>query len=270
MRCLCFTVDLDRDVNYNIPGNVPAGSLDRGYGPAPRFGSTQKGLDILIELLDDLGMKATFFAEGRTLESIDHSGLSGHEVGIHGYDHEDLVACASEYGTDWVRDILQKASEVVTDAVGNKPRCFRAPYMKTDDRIMGLLPDIGIEYDSSLYSDLRRDMPPFRLGNGLYEVPVPEGTDLNGKKISAYTWPMHEGKRGPDDYIRMASSVESGILNIATHTWHIVESRSEGMMDPSRLKKNIGDLRRILERAEDIGFEVLTIPDAVHRFGQVV
>ncbi|MDR2846633.1 MAG: polysaccharide deacetylase family protein [Candidatus Methanoplasma sp.] len=266
MRCLCFTVDLDRDVNFNIPGSVPAGSLDRGSGTGPRFTSTQEGLNILSDLLDDVGMKATFFAEGRTLGSIDSSGLAGHEVGIHGYDHEDLVAGNAEYGNDWVKAVLQKASDVVADATGKKPGCFRAPYMKINEHILKVLPEIGIKYDSSFYSPIGRSMPPIRFDNGLYEVPVPEGTDAGGRKISAYTWPMHEGKRIPEDYIRMASEIDDGIFNISTHTWHMSESRSDGIMGPERLANNIENIRKVLEGIEDMGFKAMTIPEAARAF----
>jgi hypothetical protein len=57
-----FTVDLDRDVNFPDGGNK-AGSLDRGNGTAPRFTSSEKGAAILQEILDETGIKATFFAE---------------------------------------------------------------------------------------------------------------------------------------------------------------------------------------------------------------
>ena len=67
MRTLCFTVDLDRDVNEPIFGSVCAGSKDRGDGNSPRFVSAGKGTERLVDLFDDLGVKATFFAEARTL-----------------------------------------------------------------------------------------------------------------------------------------------------------------------------------------------------------
>ncbi len=36
-KTFLFTVDLDRDVNFPVPGQAAAGSLDRGSGTAPRF-----------------------------------------------------------------------------------------------------------------------------------------------------------------------------------------------------------------------------------------
>ena len=88
---LYFTVDADRDVNIPIPGSVAAGSIDRGSGTGPRFSSSERGMRILAELLDGLGVRGTFFMEGRTAEVTDCSFLAGHCIGLHGYDHEDLT-----------------------------------------------------------------------------------------------------------------------------------------------------------------------------------
>ena len=91
MRTLCFTVDLDRDVNEPVFGSVCAASKDRGEGNSPRFASAGKGTEKLVELFDELGIRATFFAEARTLHrSGAFSLIKGHEVALHGMDHEDF------------------------------------------------------------------------------------------------------------------------------------------------------------------------------------
>ena len=259
MKALCFTVDLDRDSNINVPGQTSAGSIDRGSGIEPRFDSSLQGLRILSELFDECGLKATFFAEGRTLENIGSGEyLEGHEVGVHGYDHEDLTLLrADEKAT-----VIQRSIDVVKDITGKYPKCFRAPYMRTDEETMKILSKAGIRYDSSQYAELGRRMFPTMNGN-ICEIPVPEGKDRDGNKIVSFLWPMHEGKRGPEDYIEMASFVEEGIFNIATHTWHIVESRSDGVMSGERAKRNIDNVRKLIISLMDMGFEPLTIPDAV-------
>lgn len=152
MRRFCFTVDLDRDVNVRIPGRTAAGSLDRGRGDAPRFSSSLAGLGMLADLLDDLGVRCTFFCEGRTLEKIrDGGGLfDGHEVGLHGYDHEDL----SVLGPADAAAVLSRGREAVRDVVGRDPVSFRAPYMKPPADLVHLLADVGIRADSSLYADV--------------------------------------------------------------------------------------------------------------------
>lgn len=267
-KALCLTVDVDRDVNICVEGRLAAGSIDRGFGTSPRFVSTARGLILLSELLDDIGIRATFFVEARTLENIDCCNcLCGHEIGMHGLDHEDLTGSNGVALTSANKHaILEKASLIVKDITGILPRCFRAPYMKTDDCVMKILPELGIRYDSSIYAPLERSAVPERLKNGIKEVYVADDFDCEGKRMSAYLWPMHEGRRGPEHYIEMASRVDSGIFTLATHTWHMCESRKNGIMDNASMENNMNSLRRVLEGVIDAGFEPMVIPDATERF----
>ncbi len=256
MRTLCFTVDLDRDVNIAIPGGIAAGSIDRGSGAGPRFSSAGKGLSILSDLLDELSIKATFFAEASTLRKMDSSLLSGHEVGMHGAEHEDLTAA----GIDEKRKIMEESMAAVKDAVGKAPESFRAPYMKIDDETLGILPEFGIGVDSSRYAEMSPSLIPEKIG-GIWEVPVPEGRDSLGKKISAYLWPMHESKRVPEDYLQMASDMKEGAFVIATHTWHMVESRDKGIMSKEEAEANAGNVRKVLEGMMDMGLRPSTVAE---------
>ena len=258
MKALCVTVDLDRDVNIRIPGEPAAGSIDRGSGTGPRFSSSMRGLSILAELFDEMSVKATFFAEAATLSVADASLLSGHEVGIHGVEHEDISAID---GAEGKSAILEEASAAVKDAVGRAPECYRAPYMSADDETIRLLPDIGIKIDSSRYAELQNVFMPERIGMGIWEMPVPKSVDSQGRKISSFLWPMHESQRKPEDYIAMASVMEEGVFLLATHTWHMVESREKGMMSEAEVKRNIGNVRKVIEEISDMGMTVLTLTD---------
>jgi peptidoglycan/xylan/chitin deacetylase (PgdA/CDA1 family) len=261
MRALCVTVDLDRDVNINIPGSAAAGSIDRGSGTGPRFSSSERGLSLLVDLFDEMSIKATFFAEASTLNRVDAGLLSGHEVGVHGVEHEDMTAIASMEGK---KAILEKAVDAVKDAVGKSPVSFRAPYMKADEETISLLPELGIAIDSSRYVTMSGSLMPKRLSNGVMEIPVPEGTDASGKKISAYLWPMHELKRKPEDYIKMASAMEEGVFVIATHTWHMVESRERGMMSSDEIKKNLENVIEVIEGISDMNMNPMTLMGILH------
>jgi len=255
MRALCVTVDLDRDVNIALPG-AEAGSLDRGNGTAPRFTSSARGLSILSDLFDELSIEATFFAEAATLGKVNAGLLSGHCVGIHGVDHEDITSIRD---IDEKRAVLERSAAIVRDTVGRAPECFRAPYMRIDDETLDLLPGIGIRVDSSKYAAMKKRMMPEKVRGGLWEIAVPEGLDQNGRKIAAYLWPMHESKRRPEDYLDMASVMEEGAFVIATHTWHMVESRENGVMSSDELKKNIANVRRVLEGLMDDGMRPMTL-----------
>ncbi len=152
MRRFCFTVDLDRDVNICVPGRTAAGSIDRGQGDSPRFSSSASGLEVLVGILDDLGMPCTFFCEGRTMEELsDRAGLlDGFEVGLHGYDHEDLSAVPGPE----VPGILRRGADAIRDSTGRDPVCFRAPYMRPPEGLAQMLGEAGINADSSIYADV--------------------------------------------------------------------------------------------------------------------
>jgi len=266
MRALCVTVDLDRDVNIRIPGGTAAGSIDRGGGNSPRFTSAQAGLDVLLDILKETGVRATFFAEGRAIETISVRGLSGHEVGVHGYDHEDMTSLSEHE----VRECMDKAVRAVRRRVGRDPVSFRAPYMKISGSVLDILPEYGIRYDSSAYAQPKRgSVRPFRLLNGVIEVPVPEGIDRSGKKIAAYLWPMHEGKRPPEDYLDMASQVKEGAFVLATHAWHMTESRERGIMTSEEASRNAENVRKVIEGMIGMGFEPMPVSECAERFPDV-
>jgi len=62
VRAVAFTVDVDRDVNLACQGDVC--SISKGGG-APRFGSSARGLELVLQVLEEMGVKGTFFWEGR-------------------------------------------------------------------------------------------------------------------------------------------------------------------------------------------------------------
>lgn len=247
---LYFTVDADRDANIPVPGTAAAGSIDRGSGTAPRFSSSERGMAVLVDMLDDLGIRGTFFVEGRTAEMTECSVLSGHCIGLHGYDHEDLTGRETGIVPD-VREVLERGFIAVEDSV-SKPTCFRAPYMSADGNVLDSVRSMGILHDSSLYTEVGGSSDPYPI-HGLTEHPVPKARDSRGKVIAAYLWPMHEGKRIPQDYVDMARGRSHMVL--ATHTWHMVETRDGGPMDPGWVQGNADNVRTVLEGILDLGFE---------------
>jgi len=252
MRRLIFTVDLDRDANLAIPGSIAAGSMDRGGGTAPRFSSAERGLSVLLDILDELGMRATFFVEGRTAEAMDCSCLQGHCIGLHGYDHEDLTGESTgvPMTPSAVSEALAKGFAAVSDSV-SRPVCFRAPYMACDDAVLEAVSGLGILHDSSFYSDGPKE--PYGTSYGITEHPVPKGKDAEGKTIAAYLWPMHEGRRPPSDYIRFADTAEGDFV-LADHTWHMVEARC-GIMDAGKASENAAKTADVLRGILDLGFK---------------
>lgn len=258
MRSVCFTIDLDRDAN--IPSSTGRGAVctDLGNGTAPRFSSSRKGAELLAELFDELDVETTFFAEARTLFETEVSGaIQGHEIALHGLDHEDIMGkeCGRPMEREDLRRTLSEAIDMIHDASGQRPSGFRAPYMRFDPAMYDVLHDLGIRYDSSEYTELSDDMHPYGITDEMVEIPVPKGYDRHGKRIAAYLWQMHEGRRNVDDYIEMAMRMKDGVFVMATHSWHITESAETGPLDADAVERNIDRIRRIVTSLQDDGFE---------------
>jgi len=270
MRYAAFTVDVDRDVNLPERGRYEAVSKALENGDAsPRFTSSAQGLRLIVELLDEMGIKGTFFLEGDTLRAIAREMdvrtiLAKHEVAAHGICHEDLTG--EETGIclmgPEVAQVIDDSASVIEDLCGRRPVGFRAPYQHIDEATMEILTEKDFLYDSSLTIKLKDGkVMPWRLDSDLLEIPIASGKDIAGKKIVSYLWPMHEGKRTPKDYVHLASEVRSGVLTLATHSWHMVETYGRGRLDRADVMKNLGNLRRVLEGTMDSGMEFIALED---------
>lgn len=269
MRRLCFTVDLDRDVNDARIGSAAAISLDRGSGNAPRFASSEKGAGLIMDLMDDLGIRCTFFAEARTLrETGVGRTISKHEVGLHGLDHEDFTGNRTKVvlGYGEMREITERAMAIIRDDVGRSPRGFRSPYMDPNEEMLDFLHEYGIIYDSSRYEYVGRntDVRPSEA-YGLMEVPVAKAEDPNGKTITSYLWPMHEGKRGYRDFVDLGNRIYEGTYVVCTHSWHMAETREGGPMDAEQIRRNYDSVRSVLSDLIDCGYVPQTCEEAVAR-----
>ena len=261
MTKFCFTVDVDRDVNECVPGRREAVSLRSPNGNA-RYSSSEEGVNLLLEMLDEIGIKATFFAEARTLENIDVS-FGKNEVAMHGLDHEDMTGEISgiTLSEHEIENIIRTSAGIIKERTGTLPKGFRAPYMRTNGKIMGILKRTGVRYDSSLYSESGYEMHPYDIC-GIKEIPVPFMKDGNGKKMYGFLWPMHEGVREPQEYVRMASAVKEGVFVIATHSWHIAESRN-GLLNSEQKEKNLQNVRSVITQILDLGHKPARMIDTI-------
>ncbi|KAK5116827.1 hypothetical protein LTR85_009087 [Meristemomyces frigidus] len=105
----------------------------------------------LLRLFKKYNIKATWFIPGHTLETFpeDCAAMrdSGHEIGLHGYSHEDPADMTFEQQ----RDVLDKTYRLLTDFCGGRPpRGSVAPWWETSREGTELLLSYGIEYDHSM------------------------------------------------------------------------------------------------------------------------
>jgi len=108
----------------------------------------------LLKLLDEAGVRATFFVLGhvaeRHPEMVRAIADAGHEVGTHGYSHTLIYKQTPEL----FREELRRAVGVIEDTVGRAVVGHRAPFFSiTKDSLWALdvLGDLGIRYDSSIF-----------------------------------------------------------------------------------------------------------------------
>jgi polysaccharide deacetylase family protein (PEP-CTERM system associated) len=138
----------------------------------------------LLDLLDELNAKATFFLLGMTAanrrELVQEVVRRGHEPASHGYAHARVY----DQTRDEFRADVERATEVIQDASGRRPIAYRAPAFSINRRTpwaYDVLAELGFRYDSSQYDSPRvpdrlGDIPaePYRLGD-LWELPVAGG-----------------------------------------------------------------------------------------------
>lgn len=263
---LVFTVDLDRDANIEVPGQAAAGSIDRGEGTSPRFSSAAWALPRYADLLDDLGIPAAFFCEGRTAEELkDEMGCLAHfELGVHGYDHENLTHRILRADAE---EAVRHGFEAVKDVTGKAPDAFRAPYMHPPKGLADFLRETGtgISVDSSSYSSSGTiDLLPGYIA----EVPVSEGIGPEGGNMAGYLWAMHGGRRAPEDYIAFAEEFpEDGFLVLADHVWHIRESREKGVRSDEESNEELEKVCAVIGGILDLGAEPVSLSEAASYAG---
>lgn len=86
------------------------------------------GVRRLLKLFEKYDMKATWFIPGHSLETFPEEMAAvrdaGHEIGLHGYSHENPTDMTIEQQ----RDVLDKTYRMLTRFVGKPPRGSVAPW----------------------------------------------------------------------------------------------------------------------------------------------
>lgn len=115
---------LRKVVTPPLCGPMPDGTVALTFDDGPH----PEGTVAILDELDRLGWSATFFVLGsqvrRYPDVVAEALRRGHRIGLHGYDHRYTIA-----RTPWgIASDLRRGRDVVTEAVGYRPRWWRPTY----------------------------------------------------------------------------------------------------------------------------------------------
>jgi peptidoglycan-N-acetylglucosamine deacetylase len=121
------------------------------------------GTPRLVNLFKRLGVKTTWFIPGHSIETFPEQTRmvveAGHEIGIHGYTHENPIAMTPEQE----EAVLDKCIDLVSKVSGRRPTGYVAPWWEFSPVTNELLLKKGIKYDHSL---MHKDFEPYYVRVG--------------------------------------------------------------------------------------------------------
>lgn len=139
-----ISLDLDNQWSYmKIHG-------DEGWEQYPSY------FDIFIphvlNVLDDLNLKITFFIVGKDTETEENRKYlrmiteRGHEVGNHSYHHESWL---QTYSYEKIEKEIHEAEEAIENVTGQRTTGFRGPGFSWSKDLLKVLESRGYKYDAS-------------------------------------------------------------------------------------------------------------------------
>ena len=121
------------------------------------------GVPRLLDLFRDFGIRVTWFVPGHSVETFPEQSAAiveaGHELGLHGYSHENPIAMSLEQE----EDVLDHCIELLEGLTGERPAGYVAPWWEFSAVTAELLLARAIEYDHSLMHD---DFHPYYARTG--------------------------------------------------------------------------------------------------------
>ena len=208
----------------------------------------------LVKLFDRLGIKTTWFIPGHSIETFPKEmaavAAAGHEIGIHGYTHENPIEMTREQETE----VLDKSIDLVTKLSGKRPTGYVAPWWEFSNVTNELLLERGIKYDHSLMHD---DHTPYyvRVGDSWTKIDY-------AKRPSEWMVPLQRGH-------------ETGLIEIPAN-WYLDDlppmmfikksPNSHGFVNPRDIEQMWRDQFDWVYREQDYAVFPMTIhPDVSGR-----
>ena len=189
-------------VSFGVDVDAVAGWLG-SYGGADSPSDIQRGIFAgqvgvprLLTLFERKNIKTTWFIPGHSLETFpDQARMifdAGHEIGAHGYSHENPVAM-----TEAQEDaVMEKSVELITALTSQPPKGYVAPWWELSEYTPRLLKKFGFSYD---HSQQHKDFVPY------YSIVGDSWTPIDySKHPSEWMVPLQHGK--PVDLVEIAAN----------------------------------------------------------------
>lgn len=160
-----FGIDVDAVAGWlgSYGGEDSPDDISRGLF-AGEVGSVR-----LLNLFEKHNIKTTWFVPGHSAETFPEQmqavADAGHEIGLHGYSHENPIAMTPEQE----EAVLDKSIELITQLAGKAPTGYVAPWWEFSNVTNELLLKKGIKYDHSL---MHNDFTPYyvRVGDSWTKI----------------------------------------------------------------------------------------------------
>ncbi|MFA7669419.1 MAG: polysaccharide deacetylase [Burkholderiaceae bacterium] len=157
---LCgFGVDVDAVAGWlgSYGGEDSPDDISRGLFAG------EVGTPRLLKLFERFGIKTSWFVPGHSIETfpgqIQEVVAAGHEIGMHGYSHENPIAMTARQE----EDVMDRSIELIAEISGKSPTGYVAPWWEFSNITNELLLKKGIKYDHSL---MHHDFQPYRVRVG--------------------------------------------------------------------------------------------------------
>lgn len=157
------------DVAIGIDVDCVAGWLG-SYGGEDSLADLSRGLSAgnegvprMLQVLEDEGVTASWYIPGHSIETFEEEvqavADAGHEIGVHGYSHENPTDLSREQEDE----IIGVSKDLIEDLTGEEPVGHRASWWEFSENTADLVEKHGFLYDSSL---MDREFEPGWMRNG--------------------------------------------------------------------------------------------------------
>jgi peptidoglycan/xylan/chitin deacetylase (PgdA/CDA1 family) len=153
----------------------------------------RRGIWNLLEMLDKLGIKATFFVNGTTAEAFPEgvraAHKAGHEIAGMGYNLERVRTLPRERE----ESIVRRAAKALSDVCGARIQGWRCPDYRISPNTFEVLAAEGFVWDSTMLND---DVPYLIQCEAKSLIELPFTTSTTEKSHVAFPYPVRGGPGG--------------------------------------------------------------------------